>query len=133
LYKSAKSTASVRFVSRDIKVQQNRQVVALLCVNSLSYESSVSGRAGRECRCSVSLFFLKTYVCVLTFAYHFFQSQSDDNGSIPQPSTRFRILDRAAVQYQYSKYGNVFVTLIACNTERCPLCNVLQPTNPTPL
>jgi hypothetical protein len=53
----------------------------------------------------------------------FLQSESDDNRSIPQPSEWFPILDRATVQYQYSK--DVFVRLIGGNTERSPLCNGL--------
>jgi hypothetical protein len=43
----------------------------------------------------------------------FLQSESDDNGNILQPSAWFPILDRATVQYQYSKKGNVFVLPIA--------------------
>jgi hypothetical protein len=63
----------------------------------------------------------------------FLQSETDDNGNTPQPSARFPILDRATVQYQYSKMGNVFIRLIAGKTERSPLCNALQQTKPTPL
>jgi hypothetical protein len=39
----------------------------------------------------------------------FLQLESNNNGSIPQPSVWFPILDRATMQYHYSKQGSLFM------------------------
>jgi hypothetical protein len=77
---------------------------------------------------------LSKNMCLCSYVLiSFLQLESDGNGSIAQPSARFPILDRAIMQYRYSKMGNVFIRLIAGNTDRSPLCNALQPTKSTPL
>jgi hypothetical protein len=63
----------------------------------------------------------------------FLQSKPGTNRSIAKLSAWFPILDRATVQYQYSKKGNVFLRLIARNMEQSPLWNILEPTNLKPL
>jgi hypothetical protein len=65
---------------------------------------------GRERECNVSPLFLKTYVCVLTFSYHFFSRSPTITEVFHKYLHGFLwlpTLDRAIVYYQYSKKGNV--------------------------
>lgn len=83
---------------------------------------------GRGYECSVSHLFLKMYVCVLPSAYHFFSQSLTIMEAFPNQLHGFLwfpILDRVTVWYGYSKKDNVFVWLIARNTEQSPLCKCL--------
>jgi hypothetical protein len=65
---------------------------------------------------------LSKNICLCSYVLvSFLQLESDDNGSVPQSSAWFPILDRATVQCQYSKKGSVFVQLTAGSTEPSPL------------
>jgi hypothetical protein len=52
---------------------------------------------GGECECSVSPSLSKNIGLCSYVLISFLQSESDGNGSFPQPSARFPILDRATM------------------------------------
>jgi hypothetical protein len=80
---------------------------------------------GRECECSVSPLFLKHTVRSCSYiVISLLQSESHDNGRIPQLSAWFPILGTAVVQYQHCKKGSVVVRQIVGNMELSPLCNI---------